>query len=138
MKFPQPIQQAPVEVPGSYNMGMNSGVMPGPQMMHDPVSNPDMNPQAAMRLQQQASDMASKVAPQNSGMQAQMERMQDVAVVEQSNAEAKAAELLRRTEEMIIADNPKLIPSQGQYLAEVGAPESDEYNEIIRSITNKA
>ena len=138
MNFPQPIQQAPVEVPGSYNMGMNSGVMPGPQMMHDPVSNPDMNPQAAMRLQQQASDMASKVAPQNSGMQAQMERMQDVAVVEQSNAEAKAAELLRRTEEMIIADNPKLIPSQGQYLAEVGTPGSDEYNEIIRSITNKA
>lgn len=138
MKFPQPIQQAPVEVPGSYNMGMNSGVMPGPQMMHDPVSNPDMNPQAAMRLQQQASDMASKVAPQNSGMQAQMERMQDVAVVEQSNANAKAAELLRRTEEMIIADNPELIPSQGQYLAEVGAPGSDEYNEIMRSITNKA
>lgn len=138
MKFPQPIQQAPVEVPGSYNMGMNSGVMPGPQMMHDPVSNPDMNPQAAMRLQQQASDMASKVAPQNSGMQAQMERMQDVAVVEQSNAEAKAAELLRRTEDMIIADNPELIPSQGEYLAAVGAPGSDEYNEIMRSITRIA
>lgn len=138
MKFPQPIQQAPVEVPGSYNMGMNSGVMPGPQMMHDPVSNPDMNPQAAMRLQQQASDMASKVAPQNSGMRAQMERMQDVAAVEQANAEAKAAELLRRTQEMIIDGNPELIPSQGEYLAEIGAPGSNEYNEIMRSIAKKA
>ena len=138
MNFPQPIQQALVEVPGSYNMGMNSGVMPGPQMMHDPVSNPDMNPQAAMRLQQQASDMASKVAPQNSGMRAQMERMQDIALVEQSNADAKAAELLRRTQEMIIDGNPELIPSQGEYLAEIGAPGSDEYNEIMRSIPKKA
>lgn len=138
MKFPQPIQQAPVEVPGSYNMGMNSGVMPGPQMMHDPVSNPDMNPQAAMRLQQQASDMASKVAPQNSGMRAQMERMQDVAVVEQSNAEAKAAELLDRTKTMIIDRSTEEIPSQGKYLAEIGAPGGDKYNEIMSSITRKA
>ena len=138
MKFPQPIQQAPVEVPGSYNMGMNSGVMPGPQMMHDPVSNPDMNPQAAMRLQQQASDMASKVAPQNSGMQAQMERMQDVAVVEQSNAEAKAAELLGRTKAMIIDQSPEEIPSRGEYLAAVGAPGSAENNGIVSLFPKRA
>ena len=138
MNFPQPIQQAPVEVPGSYNMGMNSGVMPGPQMMHDPVSNPDMNPQAAMRLQQQASDMASKVAPQNSGMRAQMERMQDIAVVEQSNSDAKAAELLGRTKAMIIDQSPEEIPSQGKYLAAVGAPGSSENNEIMRLLAKKA
>jgi len=138
MNFPQPIQQAPVEVPGSYNMGMNSGVMPGPQMMHDPVSNPDMNPQAAMRLQQQASDMASKVAPQNSGMRAQMERMQDVAVVEQSNAEAKAAELLGRTKAMIIDQSPEEIPRQGKYVAAVGAAGGAENNEMMRLLAKKA
>lgn len=138
MSIPQPIQEAPVEVPGSYNMGMNSGVLPGPQMMHDPVSNPDMNPQGAMRLQQQASDMASKQQPQQSGQIAEMQRSADRAIVDQSNAEAKAAQLLSETKAMIIENSPEEIPSQGRYLAEVGSPGSPENNEIIRLLSKRA